>query len=64
MSTNTGVVVAGVVYGIAVWLMMNELILPLTQAKVSPVGSAGFWIQLAWHPFGIGIPIVAINRSR
>jgi hypothetical protein len=64
VSTNAGVIVAGVVYGIAVWLMMNQLIVPLTQAKPSPFGSVGFWVQLAWHPFGVGLPIVAINRTK
>jgi hypothetical protein len=64
VSTNAGVIVAGVVYGIAVWLMMNQLIVPLTQAKPAAIGSTSFWIQLLWHPFGVGLPIVAINRTR
>jgi hypothetical protein len=64
VSTNAGVIVAGVVYGIVVWLLMNDVVVPFTHAKVAPASSASFWIQLLWHPFGVGLPIVAISRTR
>jgi hypothetical protein len=64
VSTNGGVIVAGVVYGVSVWLLMNDVLIPFTHAKVAPISSSSFWIQLAWHPFGVGLPIVFVNRTR
>ncbi|MEO7085338.1 MAG: hypothetical protein ABI442_15180, partial [Gemmatimonadaceae bacterium] len=64
VSTNGGVIVAGVLYGMVVWLMMNDVLIPFTHAKVTPMSSASFWVQFAWHPFGVGLPIVAISRTR
>ena len=55
-----GAVLAGLVYGAAVWLLMDGLVLPLSRAKVVPPTVPWFWIQLATHPFVVGLPIALI----
>jgi hypothetical protein len=64
VDTNGGVIIAGVIYGMCVWLLMNDVVIPFTQAKVTPISNPSFWVQLAWHPFGVGLPIVFVNRTR
>ena len=55
-----GAVLAGLVYGAAVWLFMDGVVLPLSRARATPVTAAWFWIQLATHPFVVGLPIALI----
>ena len=55
-----GAVLAGLVYGAAVWLVMDGLVLPLSRAKVVPPTVPWFWIQLATHPLVVGLPIALI----
>lgn len=55
-----GAVLAGLVYGAVVWLLMDGVVLPLSRARATPVTAAWFWIQLATHPFVVGLPIAVI----
>lgn len=59
-STTRGAVMAGLVYGAMVWLLMDGVVLPLSRARVTPVTAPWFWIQLATHPFVVGLPIALI----
>jgi len=43
-----------------VWLLMDGVVLPLSRARVTPVTAPWFWIQLATHPFVVGLPIALI----
>jgi len=55
-----GAVLIGLVYGAVVWLLMDGVVLPLSRARATPVTAAWFWIQLATHPFVVGLPIALI----
>ena len=59
-ASTRGAVLAGLVYGAAVWLFMDFVVLPLSRAHATPVTAAWFWIQLATHPFVVGLPIALI----
>jgi hypothetical protein len=56
-ASTRGAVLAGLVYGAAVWLLMDGVVLPLSRARATPVTAPWFWIQLATHPFVVGLPI-------
>ncbi|RPH71683.1 MAG: hypothetical protein EHM78_06390 [Myxococcaceae bacterium] len=63
-ASTRGTVLAGFVYGAAVWLLMDGVVLPLSRARVVPPTIPWFWIQLAMHPFVVGLPIALILRRR
>ncbi len=64
VTTRTGLLVTGFAYGTFIWLVMDLVVLPLSNAKPSPVFSAAFNVMLAWHAVGVGLPIVAFSRRR
>ena len=53
-------VLVGLVYGAVVWLLMDSVVLPLSRAHATPPTAPWFWIQLATHPFVVGLPIALI----
>lgn len=61
-----GALIAGMPYGVFVWLMMTLAIIPLSRTTPASVASTWFWISLAWHAVGVGLPIAigANPRSR
>ena len=59
-ASTRGAVLAGLAYGVVVWLLMDGVVLPLSHARVTPVSQPWFWIQLATHPFVVGLPIALI----
>ena len=56
-TTGTGRVKAGLIYGLVVWFGMNIIVVPLSRANPAPLFSLNFFLQLFWHPIGIGLPI-------
>ena len=60
MASRRGAVLVGLAYGAAVWLLMDGVVLPLSRARVTPLTAPWFWIQLATHPFVVGLPIALI----
>jgi hypothetical protein len=61
-ASTRGAVLVGLVYGATVWLLMDGVVLPLSRARVVPPTIPWFWIQLAMHPFVVGLPIALILR--
>ena len=59
-ASTRGAVLAGLAYGAVVWLLMDFVVLPLSRARAVPVTIPWFWIQLATHPFVVGLPIAVI----
>ena len=52
-----GALITGAPYGVFVWLMMTFAIIPLSRTTPAAVASSWFWISLAWHAVGVGVPI-------
>ena len=58
-------VLAGLAYGVFIWLAMNRVILPLvTCIKPAPLGSLNSYLVLLSHLTVIGPPIVLLLRER
>ena len=55
-------VVSGVLYGIAVWLFMYLVVLPLSAWKVLPGSFTSVLIGIFIHIFFVGLPIALITR--
>ncbi len=53
-------IAAGMLFGMTVWLVMDFVVLPLSHASVTRIGSSWFRISLAWHAIGVGLPYAAL----
>jgi len=63
LQSRFGAFKTGMPYGILVWLMMTFAIIPLTRTTPASVATQWFWISLAWHAVGVGLPIAIIVRE-
>ena len=55
--------VAGMAYGLFVWLMMNFVVVPLTRATMGPLRlTTGTVLMILIHLFVIGVPISYLAR--
>jgi len=63
MRTTTGSVVAGLVFGMVVWAVMDLVVLRLSRAHSLPLSNPRFYINLAQHAVMIGLPIALIVRD-
>jgi hypothetical protein len=54
---STHVILSGISYGILVWLVMNLLVLPLSNTPKLPFNSTGAIIGIVIHIFLVGLPI-------
>ena len=55
-------ILSGVVYGIAVWLFMYLVVLPLSAWKVSTYSFSSVATGIFIHIFFVGLPIALITR--
>jgi hypothetical protein len=60
--STAGALVAGAVFGCCVWLIMDLVLIPLTRARATPPASSLFFVMLAWHAVGVGLPIALMLR--
>jgi hypothetical protein len=56
-------VLAGLVYGLGVFLVMNRVVVPLTRIGRRPLTVESLLVQLVLHLFAIGLPIALITKS-
>jgi hypothetical protein len=60
-SANT--FVAGMAYGLFVWLMMNFVVVPMTRITMAPIRlTTGTVLMILIHLFVIGVPIAYLAR--
>lgn len=52
----------GAIYGVFVWLVMNFIVIPLSQIPQGPFNLTGVAIGLLIHIFVIGIPIAWLTK--
>jgi hypothetical protein len=57
-------VLSGVAFGVAVWLFMYLVVLPLSAWKVFPGSLTSVAVGIFIHIFFVGLPIALIVRSR
>ena len=60
MSTPGRVVSTGMIYGVAVWLFMDFVVLTLSRARMTPVSSWPFWVNMVQQGLMVGLPIAWI----
>jgi len=58
-----GALKTGFPFGVVVWLVMDFVVMPLSHAKPTPVGSSWFLVSLLWHPVGVGLPMAVVLRG-
>jgi hypothetical protein len=63
VSDRRRAVLVGLGYGALMWLGMDLIVLPLSRARATPVGSPFFFINLAQHALVLGPPIVLLLRA-
>jgi len=56
-------VLAGLVLGLVVWLVMNLLIMPLSNVQPSPFNPGPAVVSLIWHMVLVGLPITIITKK-
>jgi hypothetical protein len=49
-------VTVGAGLGVLIWLAMDLIVVPLSRARPTPPLSTMFFILLAWHTVGVGMP--------
>lgn len=52
----------GAIYGVFIWLIMNFIVIPLSQITRGPFNASGVAIGLLIHIFVIGIPIAWLTK--
>jgi hypothetical protein len=58
-----GAVVAGLFYGAFVWIMMQLVVIPLSQIHGRPTFTWIFWVNLVQQALMVGLPIVLLVRA-
>ena len=61
-STTRGKLLVGALYGATIWLTMDFVVIPLSQARQLPPTTWRFWGQLVWHMIGVGPALVWFTR--
>jgi hypothetical protein len=56
-------IIAGLVYGLAIWVVMNLLILPYTNLPAAPFDLGLAVTGIIWHMLLIGLPIALITAK-
>ena len=62
LTTTRGAIVAGLLFGPLVWVVMDYVVIQLTQGRHTPATLPIFWILLVGHAFVVGLPIALIAR--
>ena len=60
---TTNMIVAGIAYGVFVWLMMNLVVVPLSQVPPGPFRISRAVIMILIHMFVIGVPIAYLANK-
>ncbi|MEP1035050.1 hypothetical protein [Ekhidna sp.] len=56
-------VIAGLVYGLGVWLVMNLLVIPSSNVPASPFDAGLAAVGIVWHMVLVGLPVALITSS-
>lgn len=64
VASMRGRVLAGLAWGPIVWLAMDFVVLPLSQARPVPTTSPTFYVNLVQHALMIGLPMSLLLGAR
>lgn len=60
---NSKPVLSGFVFGALVWIVMNVIVIPLTQVPPAPFEAKAVMVSLVWHMILVGLPISIITKK-
>ena len=63
VQTTRGALLVGAIYGEVIWWAMCFIVIPLSRANPPSLSNWHFWANAAWHPIGVGAPIVLLTES-
>jgi hypothetical protein len=63
LRTRSQAVIAGVIYGAAVWILMDAAVLPALDVAHEPFGRGYWWPFLVDHALLVGIPIAQLTSK-
>jgi phage shock protein PspC (stress-responsive transcriptional regulator) len=63
LRTRAQTAIAGVVYGAAVWMLMDAAVLPTLDVAHEPLGGGYWWPFLADHALLVGLPIALLTSK-
>lgn len=63
LHTNVQAVIVGVMYGAAVWILMDAAVLPAFDVAHEPFGGGYWWPFLADHALFVGVPIALLTSK-
>ena len=55
--------IAGLILGLGVWLVMNLLVIPISNTQKSPFSPGPVLISMIWHMVLVGLPIAIITKK-
>lgn len=53
----------GLLYGLLIWIIMNLIVLPLSNVEPMPFEPLVAALSISWHMFLVGLPIVKIINN-
>lgn len=56
-------ILSGLIYGLGIWLVMNFLILPISNTPKGPFDAGLAAVQIIWHMVLVGLPIALITAK-
>ncbi len=56
-------IASGLIYGLGIWIVMNLMVLPLSNIPKSPFDLGLALIGIVWHMTLVGLPIAIIIRN-
>ncbi len=64
LRTRAQAIIAGIIYGAAVWILMDAAVLPALDVAHEPFGGGYWWPFLADHALFVGLPIALLTSSQ
>lgn len=61
--TRMQAIIAGIVYGAAVWILMAGAVLPALDVAHEPLGGSYWWAFLVDHALLVGLPIALLTSK-
>lgn len=55
-------ILSGFIFGALIWIVMNLVIIPLTQVPPAPLEAGAVLVSITWHMILVGLPIAIITK--
>jgi hypothetical protein len=55
-------VISGLLFGVAIWLLMNLVVIPFSKIQPAPFEMSAVVISVSWHAILVGLPVSLITN--